>query len=228
MTNHPHQAFIDELKIAVKELVPTTPAELIQEAKEILSNLEKNPSVTSENIHKAMTEIGQKEYPYRKAYHDMCDGDAETRLKKLIYERIDEEVKRKIEETVQYVLLEDFVKSELFEEMLSADERYQITNAILLAKEDLEHQCTDECTHKQEEYDALIEKREEEVRVWQKMIDDIRLLGIASPEHASDIHAACDRLEEGWSITQRDPSKEEIEKEMEYWKEVTSQEGDEE
>ncbi len=224
MNEHPHQAFLNELEIAIKELVPTTPEEIVNEAKELHTSLSENPETNAEQIHKALVEIGRKEYPHRKAYHDMCDGDEEQRLKTLVFDRIDDAVQKKIEETVQYVLLEDFVKSELFETLLTGDERYQVSNAITMAQDTLDHQCDDRCNHKQEEYKTLVENREKEAQGIQKGIDEIRALANEFTEHASDINASVYRLEEGWSITQKDPSVEEIQKEKEYWMSVGADE----
>ena len=61
-----------------------------------------------------------------------------------MFERLDDEVKKKIQNMTKHgVILEEYVKSSLFEEQLDPDERYQVEQAILLADEVLEHQCDD-------------------------------------------------------------------------------------
>ncbi len=220
--SHPHQAFLDELHIAIKKLVPLTPPEIQSKAEAVYQKFENTPDISARDIHNELVELGREEYPYRKAYHDLCDGDEEQRLRKLVLERVDEKVKKVLEEVFSYnILIDDFVRSEMFESKLSGEERYQVTNAILLAEESLENQCDDRAHARVGQFEEHVEKRKAEVKALQGRIDHLRLLGKQFPLYADEISAVVDRLEEGWSITNPDPSKEEVEKEIEYWQTVT-------
>lgn len=221
-STHPHQAFLDEIAIAIKKFVPLTPEDVKTRAETMLNGLQENPAVGLKEIHDALVEIGREEYPYRKAYHDLCDADEEVRLRKLVLERLDEKVKKVLEEAFSYnILLDDFVRSELFEQKLTGEERYQVTNAITLAEEVLNNQCDDRAHARVGQFEELVEKRKQEVKTLQDRMDFLRHIGRQYPVHADEINVVVDRLEEGWSITNPDPSKEEIEKEIEYWQTVT-------
>lgn len=224
---HPHQSFLDEFKIAINELVPLTPSEIVEEAKKLHKELSKNEETTEKQIHQAVTLIGRKEFPYRKAYLEICAGDEEQRLKKEVFERLDDKVKNKIKKVLgSGVLLDDYVKSKLFEEQLTADERYQIEQAILLSEDILDSQCDDRAHRRQQEYESLVKKWTEESTRLQGMIDQLRSMSLENEKWTAEINEVADRLEEGWSVVERDPEEEEIVKEIEYWN-IVLHEGEE-
>ena len=228
MTQHPHQSFLDEFHIAIDKLVPLTPDELIEEAKKLHQDLSENPEATEKQIHQALTLIGRKEYPYRKAYHEICAGDEEQRLRIAAFEHMESQVKKKVEEfTAHGVLLDDLVASKMFEEKFDGDERYQIEKAILLADEVVDNQCDDRAHKRQSQFNELVENWKKEAERLQGLIDQLRAMASEDPKWAKEIHSTCDRLEEGWSIVERDPTEEEIQKEIEYWTTVLH-EGEEE
>ncbi len=219
--SHPHQAFLDEFKIAIEKLVPLTPAEIVEEAKRLHTELLADENSTEKQIHQAVTLIGRKEYPYRKAYLEICAGDEEQRLQQEVYERLDDEVKKKVDEIVKHgVLLDDFVRSKLFEEKLSADERYQVEQAILLSEDVLDSQCDDRAHRRHQEYETLVKKWTDEATRLQSLIDGLRQMGTDDQKWGGEINSIADRLEEGWSIVEEDPTEEEIKKEIEYWNTV--------
>jgi hypothetical protein len=221
---HPHHFFLDEFKIAIDKLVPLTPAAIKEEATALHGELSENMEATEGQIAEAMGTIGRKEYPYRKAFHELCAGDEEQRLQEAVFDRLEDGVKKKIQEMTNHgVILEDYVKSDLFENQLEADERYQVLQAIELADEVLEHQCDDRAKNRASSYEELVAKYQEEAKRLQGMIDQLRTMADGSAEQGSDILASVNRLEEGWSVTSSDPAEEEIKKEIEYWQTVLAE-----
>ena len=216
---------MDEIKIAIEKFVPLTPDDIKKRAEEAFEKLQNTPEISLKDIHNTLVVIGRDEYPYRKAYHDLCDTDEEQRLRKLVLERVDGKVKKVLEEAFSYnILLDDFVRSEMFEDKLNGEERYQVTNAILLAEETLENQCDDRAHTRVGQFEDFVEKRKEEVKTLQERIDLLKRTAQQYPVHADEITMVVDRLEEGWSITNPDPTREEIDKEIEYWQTVTVEE----
>ncbi len=218
---HPHQSFLDELKIAIKELVPLTPEEFIEEANKIYKELQYNPDTTEKQIHQALSLIGRKEYPYRKAYEALCESDEEKRLQVIVFERIEDQLKKKVQEiTKNGVMLDDYIDSKLFEEQLTAEERHQIQQAVLAADDILDHQCCERAEKRHIDYHELVKKYQNKVQILQKMIDSLRSLGNEDLKWKDEINSICDKLEEGWSIVEQDPEEENIKKEIEYWNTV--------
>ncbi len=209
---------LEEFKIAVSKFVPMTPADVTQEAKEALARFEEASEPTEGEIKKAMIEIGKKEYPYRKAYHELCAGDEEKRLQAIVLDRLEKKVREKVEAMTSHgVILEEYVKSPLFEEQLDADERLQVEQAILLADDVLEHQCDDRAKNRKASFEELLAKWTKTRDQIELQIERLRQFGISHPSHTADILATVDRLEEGFSITNPDPTEEEVLREIEYW-----------
>lgn len=218
---HPHQSFLDEFKIGIDKLVPLTPPEVVEEAKKLHAELLADENVNENAIHQALVAIGRKEFPYRRAFHELCASDEEQRLQGLVFERLDESLAKKLKEVTSHgVILEDFVKSKMFEEQLTAEERYQVSNAILLVDDLLKNQCDERAHERKATYEKLVEKWKKEEDRLQGMIDDLRKLALPNPKWTDEINSICDRLEEGWSVTEKDPQEEEIKKEIEYWNTV--------
>ncbi len=218
---HPHQSFLNQFQIAIDKLVPLTPEEVIEEAKKLHKELSENVESSDKQIHQALSLIGRKEYPYRKAYEELCAGDEEQRLQAAVFDRLEDSVKRKVQEMTKHgVILEDYVRSPLFDDQLGADERYQVEQAILLCDEVLDNQCDERAHARAKKYEELVEHWTKEAARLQGMIDRLRSMGQEDRQWQGEIDSVCDRLEEGWSVVERDPSEEEIVKEMEYWNTV--------
>ena len=222
---HPHQSFIDEFAISIKHLVPLTPKDIVDEAKALHTDLLSDENATEKQIHQALTLIGRKEYPYRKAYMELCQTDEEKRLQELVFERIDDAIVKKITEMTRHgVVLDEYMKSDLFEEQLDGDERYQVEQAVLLADEVLDTQCEQRAVKRKESYEELVAKHKDESERLQAKIDRLRQMGQEDPKWLGEINSVADRLEEGWSIVEKDPSEEEVDKEIEYWNTVLHEE----
>ncbi|PIX62257.1 hypothetical protein CO057_00465 [Candidatus Uhrbacteria bacterium CG_4_9_14_0_2_um_filter_41_50] len=218
---HPHQSYLDEFKIAIDKLVPLTPAEIIDEANKLHKELSDDLDATTKQVYQALTLIGRKEFPYRKAYEELCAGDEEQRLQKLVFDRLDETVRQKLISVIKHgVILEDYVRSKLFEEQLSGDERYQVENAILLVDDELDNQCDERAHTRKKTFEELVDRWTKEATRLQSLIDRLRAMGEEDSKWKGEIDSVCDRLEEGWSVVERDPSEEEIIKELEYWNTV--------
>ncbi|MFA6522104.1 MAG: hypothetical protein WCT24_00735 [Patescibacteria group bacterium] len=216
--DHPHQHFLDEFRIAIDKLVPLIPKELKEEAETLLAELSANPEISERQIHQALVLVGRKEYPYRHAYHELCEGDEEKRLQSIVFERLEPAVRTKIEDvTKNGVMIDDFVASKLFEEQLTAEERHQIEQAIFAAEDVLEHQCNERAEQRKLQYDELVKKYQEQVNRIQGMIDTLKTMAEKDPKWKGEIESVVDRLEEGWSLVERDPEEEEVKKEIESW-----------
>lgn len=218
--NHPHQSYLDEFKISIDKMVPLTPPEIIEEANKLHTELSSNLDTTTKQIHQALTLVGRKEFPYRKAYHELCAGDEEKRLQQLVFDRIDESVTKKVQTYTNHgVMIDDYINSKMFEE-LTPEERLQIEQAVLLAEDTLDHQCDERAHKRQQQFEELVENWRKESDRLQGLIDGLRTMGAQDEKWKGEVDSICDRLEEGWSIVERDPQEEEIKKELEYWNTV--------
>ncbi|MCR4312443.1 MAG: hypothetical protein NUV56_04120 [Candidatus Uhrbacteria bacterium] len=222
---HPHEHLLEEYNISIDRLVPLTPKEIITEAKSLYDDLAANENATEKQIQQALIYVGRKEFPYRKAYEELCANDEEQRLQKLVFDRLEADVKTKIESMTQHgVHVLDYVNSDLFEEQLSGDERYQVEQAILLAHDDLNKQCDERATARKQSYEELVAKWKTAEEKLQALIDRLKGMAERDPKWKDEIIGKVEVFEEGWSIVERDPQEEEIQKEIEYWTTVLSEE----
>ncbi|MBI1908477.1 hypothetical protein HYS28_03640 [Candidatus Uhrbacteria bacterium] len=224
---HPHEYLLKEFKISIDKLVPLTPHEVVAEANQLYDELSANAHASEKQIHDALVHVGRKEFPYRKAYEELCANDEEQRLQKLVFDRLDDAVQAKVENVTQHgVHVLDYVNSPLFEEQLTADERYQVEQAILLAHDDLNKQCNERAIERKKNYEELVARwRAEEERL-QGLIDQLKGMADRDVKWRDEILGKAAQLEEGWSIVERDPSEEEVKKELEYWSTVLAESED--
>ena len=223
--DHPHHYLLQEFKISIDKLVPLTPKAIVDEAWGLYKELSEDENSTEQQIRQALVHVGKKEFPYRKAYEELCASDEEQRLQKIVFDRLEADVKAKVEAITQHgVHVLDYVNSKLFEEQLSADERYQVEQAILLAHDDLDRQCDERATERKESYEQLVARWTGEEQRLQQMIDQLRGMAERDAKWADEIKGKADVFEEGWSIVERDPVEDEIKKEIEYWSTVLEEE----
>lgn len=216
--SHPHEYLLQEYKLSIDKLVPLTPPEIIDEAKRLYNELSSNEAATERQIRQALILIGKKEYPYRKAYLELCANDEEQRLQAEVMKRLEGPVGDKVKVMIDSgVHVLDYVNSKLFERDLEPTERYQVEQAILAAHDVLDKQCDERAKERQQNFDELVLRWRAEQERLQQLIDQLRGLAERDPASADEIRGKADQLEEGWSIVERDPSEEEIKKEIENW-----------
>lgn len=216
--SHPHQYLLQEYKVSIDKLVPLTPPEVIDEAKRLYEELSANEAASEKQIKQALILIGRKEYPYRKAYIELCAADEEKRLQEEVLKRLEGSILEKVQKMVDSgVHIQDYVNSKLFERDLEATERYQVEQAILLAHDVLNKQCDERAKERQQNFDELVGRWKQYQEKLQQMIDQLRGMAERDLTYAEEIRGKADQFEEGWSIVERDPSEEEIRQEIAHW-----------
>jgi hypothetical protein len=225
--SHPHEYLLQEFQIAIHKLVPLTPPAVKLEAQQLHDELAATETSSEKQIHDALVHVGRKEYPYRLAYHELCADDEEVRLQKLVFDRLEPEVKTKIDAVTQHgVHILDYVKSPLFEEQLTSTERYQVEQAVLLAHDALNSQCSERAVKRQQNFNDLVAKWQAEEDRLQKLIDVLKNMVDRNPKWTDEIIGKVAELEEGWSVTERDPTEEQIKQEIDYFQTVLAEDAE--
>ncbi len=223
----PHKYLLDEFKISIDRLVPLTPPEVIAEANKFYAELSSNPAANERQIIQALVHVGKKEFPYRKAYMELCASDEEQRLQTEVFARLEPAVLEKIKKvTDSGVHIIEYTNSKLFERDLLPTERYQVEQGILLAHDVLHKQCDERAKERRETFEGLVQKWKQEQDRLQGLIDKLRNLAERDATYADEIRGKAEQLEEGWSIVERDPKEEEIAQEIEYWTTVLKESED--
>lgn len=219
---HPHQSLLSEFAFAIRHFVPTLPEEIKHDAQTILDQLMADPQADEAQIVRAFYEVGVKEYPYRRAYQELTQGQAGAHLKALVLEHVDETVRAIIKPHLDAgVGLEELFKSDLFEKQLTPAQRYQVEDGILVSSSKLADQLKDQVGAEEASYEKLVEKWKKHASEIQKAIDELESLTAQADENQGhEITNKVSRYREGFLVTEPDPELEEVKKEMEYWKET--------
>lgn len=216
---HPFQSFLDEYALAIQNLAPTVPDEVKQEAERMLSELKKNPDTTEEEIRKALILTGLAEYPHRRAYKELAGTRATEAEKRLVLEHVDATVREKIQPHLDAgVPLEVLVRSDLFEKELTAEQRYQVEDAILDAKDHVKEEMEKSMETGSPEYQVALKKWEGVRDAISKKIDELEAMESKDPKWKDEIAEKVKFFREGFSVTEPDPELETVEKEIEYWR----------
>ncbi|MEK7615315.1 MAG: hypothetical protein AAB431_02945 [Patescibacteria group bacterium] len=220
---HPQKSLLEEFQHAIRHFAPTLPKEIKKEAQDIHDQLSEDLKADEMQIRKTFYEVGVKEYPYRRAYQELTEGEAGAQMKMLVLEHVDETVRGFIKPHLDAgVSLEELVKSELFETQLTAEQRYQIEDGILVASSKISDELKvqknpTESTH----YDALVKKWTAHAKEIQKAINEYEALAKRGDDNQRrEILEKALEYREGFLVTEPDVELEDVKKEIGYWEEI--------
>jgi hypothetical protein len=215
--SHPQEEVLKSFRVAIGKLVPLTPPAIVDEANRLAEELEGNAAVSAEQIRQALVYIGRKEFPYRKAYLELCAGDEDARLQEIVLGKIDDVTKSMMEPVTKYgVHILDFVKSSQFED-LSEDAKVAIDNAVREAHDIVNRQCDERASSRAASYQELVARWTGEATNIQKMIDVLKDMADRDSRYHDEILGRARQLEDGFSMIEEDPSQELVEKEIAHW-----------
>jgi len=217
---------LDEFQFAIRHFVPTLPADIKQEAQRIHDELLSNEETDELAIRQAFYEVGVKEYPFRRAYEELTHSTAESQMKQMVLEHVDEMVRNVIKPHLDAgVRLEELVSSDLFMEQLDAKQRYQVEDGILVAQDKLAEILKGQVGDQSEHYQTLLKKWTGISQAIQTKISELEKYAEGGDENQkAEILGRVMRFREGFLITEPDPELEVVEKEIEYWKDLFSEE----
>ncbi len=222
---HPHENLLKEYQFAIDHLVPTVPAEVKAEGQGLHDALLANENAMEEEILAALEKTGRAEYPHRKAFHDVVGKLEETRKLEMVLEHVDEKVLAKLKKHLDAgVPLEAITNSSIFEEEFTAEERYQVEDALFDAADHLKEEMGKAAHPENEAYKKALAKWEAHAAAIEAKIDELEKLALKDPKWNQEIMGRVERFREGFLVTERDPELEEVTKEIEYWKGVLGEE----
>ncbi len=223
---HPHKAMLDEFQYAIDHFVSTLPDEVKMEAVKIHKDLSSNQSADEDAIKQAFHDIGVKEYPHRKAYQELTLSSAGDRINDLVIEHIEDNVKSVVKPLLDSgVSLNELTSSEMFEEKLTPEQRYQIEDGILVAKSKLADELEGHISEHTDEYKTLLAKYQEEVSKIEQAITKLENLAAQGKgDQKQEIKDKAKRYRQGFLLTERDPELGEVQKEIEYWEDSFKEE----
>lgn len=224
--SHPHQSMLDEFAYAIKHFVPTIPEELTTLAESRLAEMTENTAMDEKAIQKVFYEIGVQEYPHRRAYNELTHSTAEKKMKDMVTDHVDEDVKKVIKPHLDAgVSLEALTASDIFENELDAQQRYQVEDGILVAKKTLAEGLKEGTDTDAAAYEKLLTKWQKNAEEIETAIQKLEALSEGGTEdQQSEIKAKAARFREGFLVTEQDPDIAHVQKEIEYWTDTFSDE----
>lgn len=219
---------LKNFRVAIEQLVPLTPESIVNEAKQLATDLEGNEAITGEQIRQALVYIGRKEFPYRKAYLELCAGDEEQRLQEIVLKKLQDHVKEHLDPVTKYgVHVLDFVQSSQFD-ALDDETKVAIDNAIREAHDEVNRQCDERAHGRAANYEQLVDSWTVAAERMQKLIELLKDMAERGEEYRDDILDQVRQFENGFSMVEDDPTEEAIEKAIEHWAEVLGESSEEE
>ncbi len=221
--SHPHQAMLDEYKIAIDRLVPTVPEEVKTKALEAHAALSANPEATEEQIRQALFETGVAEYPHRRAFAELTAAGTDTRRAEIVLEHVEAGVHDKLKKLLDSgVSFGELTHSGLFETEFTPDERYQIEDALLDADIHIREEFGEAAKKEGETYQKLFAKHKKAQEELLAKIEELQAIGVKNPASREEVEASVARFREGFSVTEPDPDLAEIENEISYWNDANA------
>ncbi len=217
--SHIFQSHLDEYQFAINHLAPTVPAEIKERAQRMHDDLLSNPEATEDEIDAAMAQTGLAEYPHRHAFQELTAGGVEARRVEIVLEHVEPEVAEKVKKMVDSgVGMAELVDSSLFETDFTPEERHQVEDALLDADIHIREEFGKDAAADEKKYAALLKKWEKTRDAIAAKIDELDALKNKDEKWHDDIVEKVSRFREGFLVTEPDPTLEEVEKEIEYWK----------
>ncbi len=211
-------ALYSELEFAIKHLPPSIPEEMEKQIWDIFHALKKEGKDEAA-LRDAMISIGKLEWPHRKAYEDMMMACCSKTQHEMLLESLSEKTRKKfIEIGGNDATVQEVVHSKLFEEKLTAEQRYEIQEAALEARLKMHEFMKGQINSRPKEYadlyaEALVEQEE-----ISKLLADLEKLASVDDDWRDEIMGRVEQMRLGWSIAEPDVTIDDVRKEIEYWK----------
>lgn len=222
---HPLQSRLDEYQIAINNLASSVPSEIKERAQSLHDELLADVDASEEAVLAAVVETGLAEYPYRHAFQELTEGAEERKRVELVLDHVDESVRARLKQHLDAgVPLDDVISSGLFQTAFTPEERYQVEDAVLDARDHVKEELAAAFTADAPAYQKSLKKWETYRDQIAEKIDELEAMASTDAKWKEEILGKVKRFREGFAVTERDVELEEVEKEIEYWKGVFGEE----
>lgn len=215
-----HQYFLSQLEFGIKHLPPTIPEDEAARIQKLFSDLkELGPEVDENQIKSTMIEIGKIEWPYRQAYSDLVMACCSHTQHDLFMKNLSQKTKKKYTEIGgEDASVQEVVHSAMFEEKLSPEERYEVQESALDARLQMHEFMKGQIESRPKEYEAAVVKAKKMQKEMEDAIDVLSSLSKIDADWGPEIEGKVDQMQLAWSISERDVTLDDVNKEIEYWK----------
>ena len=222
---HPHQYAIGEFQVAINRLVPTVPNEIKEKAQKMHDEMYKNVDITEEEIHTALIDIGKQIYAHRQAFYEVTSEHFVQVQRKHVFKRLGVELGGKMRDHLSPgAKIHEETRKKEFEEVFTPEERATIEKAIVESRNEIDADLLALIDKNRAAYDADVKKWEENKALIEQSIEKLRAMADENEKWHDEILGKVGEFEEGWAITEKDPTLEHVQKEIENWQAVLNAE----
>ncbi len=216
------KALLEELKIALDHLPPLIPSELRHNLVSQFNTLLSGPEASEGEILASLIEIGRTTWPYRQTDKTMRERYGSDKQEAYFREHLDPALLAKYQSSAgENGRLETVLRQKDFEFFFSAEEKYQLEEALFEARKKVAQEVTALARNeKQTEYETELASwraRQEELAA---KINELRGLANKSVQWAPEILDKVRVFEEGWSMVERDIDPQIVQGEIDYYRDL--------
>ena len=217
--NPTQNALLSELEFAIKHLPPTLPDDEQERINAMFADLKaEGPDVDEGTVRDTMINIGMIEWPYRQAYKKIVMACCSKTEHQMLLDNLSPATRKKFKDIGgDDVSIAELVRSNIFEDQLTAEQKYEVQEASLDARLQMVEFMRDQIEARPKELEKDLEQARKEQKLLEDAIDQLEALSKIDDDWAPDIMATVDRFKLGWSIAEPDVTLDEVKKEIEYW-----------
>lgn len=216
-----HQSLLNEIKIALEALPFTMPSAEVEALKKQYEFVAGNPAASEGEFSAVLMMIGRASWPYRKAYEALRERHGLDKQEFYFRDHLAPEMAKKYAQFAGRFRIERALRKKDFELFFSAEEKYQLEEALFEAKEALEKDMREMIAgSKKAEYETELAARRTAQKQLSDKIQELRAYVDRSPQFSTEILDKVRVFEEGWSVVERDVDLRIVEGEIEYYRDV--------
>ncbi|HJN85432.1 MAG TPA: hypothetical protein QF873_03910 [Patescibacteria group bacterium] len=215
-------ALLSELEFGIKHLPPTLPEEKQKEIDGMVAELKALGEKADDGaMRDVMVATGKIEWPYRQAYKGMVMECCSQTEHQMMIENLRPATRKKFKNIGgDDVSIHELVRSRIFEEQLTPEERYEVQEASLNARLQMIEFMKEVIVNRPKDLEKGLAKARADQKKLEDAIDQLEALTKIDADWAPDIQAKVDQFKLGWSISEPDVLLGDVDKEIEYWQET--------
>ncbi len=217
---HPHKFTLDLLEQVINLAPLWFPPAEHDSLKNDLTRLEQDINISKEDIEHTILKVGKAIWPYRRALFDLHQRYGQPLEEQHLQERAPDALKPKLEEYFREGgTPDDLERGALpFESIFNPEEKQILVDLMLQVHDELMTQFQHECvSQRRDECHNLVDHYHDEQATIEHLIERLRTMAIDSPDWSGEILEKINAFEDGWSLLDREVTREEVEKTLEFY-----------
>jgi hypothetical protein len=219
---HKFQYTLDLLRTVIHSMPAVFPQDRHQEMDGKLTDLEKNPNATQEQIEAFIVIFGKEIWPYKEAYEAFYKIYGEAKEREAMRAKLAEPARVAFDQFVgEGGKVEDVRNGSKFEIMFNADLKEEIIKAELDSHDEVHNEMEKLIGgEKAQEFAALLVDHRQKLAKIAEKIGELKKLAERDPMRAAEILDRAKTFEQGFAYVERTPLVDDVAREIQYYVDV--------